>query len=82
MALAVSLQAINYFALHEPLPVIDILFLTTSCTGVCYDWQDVRKALDGTDFAVVSGRIGEVGVGGNIVGSELRFFFALWQGCE
>ncbi|KAF1913849.1 hypothetical protein BDU57DRAFT_324528 [Ampelomyces quisqualis] len=37
------------------------------------DWQDVHKALEGTNATVVGGRIGEVGVGGYVVGGGLSF---------
>lgn len=37
------------------------------------DWQDVHKALEGTNVTVVGGRIGEVGVGGYVVGGGLSF---------
>ena len=37
------------------------------------DWQDVHKALEDTGVTVVGGRIGEVGVGGYVVGGGLSF---------
>jgi FAD/FMN-containing dehydrogenase len=37
------------------------------------DWEDVHKALEGTNVTVVGGRIGEVGVGGYVVGGGLSF---------
>ncbi|KAH7078956.1 hypothetical protein BKA63DRAFT_254912 [Paraphoma chrysanthemicola] len=37
------------------------------------DWQDVHKALEGTGVTVVGGRIGDVGVGGYVVGGGLSF---------
>jgi FAD/FMN-containing dehydrogenase len=37
------------------------------------DWQDVHKALEGTNVTVVGGRIGEVGVGGYVLGGGLSF---------
>jgi FAD/FMN-containing dehydrogenase len=37
------------------------------------DWEDVHKALEGTNVTVVGGRIGEVGVGGYMLGGGLSF---------
>ncbi|CAI6335903.1 unnamed protein product [Periconia digitata] len=37
------------------------------------DWQDVHDALEGTGTTVVGGRIGEVGVGGYVLGGGLSF---------
>jgi FAD/FMN-containing dehydrogenase len=37
------------------------------------DWEDVHEALEGTGVTVVGGRIGEVGVGGYVVGGGLSF---------
>ncbi|KAF2823577.1 FAD-binding domain-containing protein [Ophiobolus disseminans] len=37
------------------------------------DWQDVHGALEGTGVTVVGGRLGEVGVGGYVVGGGLSF---------
>ncbi|KAF2691945.1 FAD-binding domain-containing protein [Lentithecium fluviatile CBS 122367] len=37
------------------------------------DWQDVHEALQDTGVTVVGGRIGEVGVGGYVVGGGLSF---------
>ncbi|KAL1613001.1 hypothetical protein SLS60_001232 [Paraconiothyrium brasiliense] len=37
------------------------------------DWQDVIGALDGTGVTVVGGRIGDVGVGGLVLGGGLSF---------
>lgn len=39
-------------------------------------WEDVHKTLDGTGVTVVGGRIGNVGVGGYIVGGGLSFLSA------
>ncbi|KAH7051017.1 FAD binding domain-containing protein [Macrophomina phaseolina] len=39
-------------------------------------WEDVHKVLDGTGYTVVGGRIGNVGVGGYIVGGGLSFLSA------
>lgn len=33
-------------------------------------WEDVHEVLDGTNVTVVGGRIGNVGVGGYVVGGE------------
>lgn len=33
-------------------------------------WEDVHKVLDGTNTTVIGGRIGNVGVGGYILGGE------------
>lgn len=40
------------------------------------DWDDVHKALDGTGVTVVGGRLGDVGVGGYVVGGGLSFLSA------
>ncbi|PVI06638.1 FAD-binding domain-containing protein [Periconia macrospinosa] len=37
------------------------------------DWQDVHEALEGTGVTVVGGRIGDVGVGGYVLGGGLSF---------
>ncbi|KAF2021862.1 FAD-binding domain-containing protein [Aaosphaeria arxii CBS 175.79] len=37
------------------------------------DWEDIHKVLDGTGVDVVGGRIGEVGVGGYVIGGGLSF---------
>ncbi|ORY08724.1 FAD binding domain-containing protein [Clohesyomyces aquaticus] len=39
-------------------------------------WEDVHKALQGTNVTVVGGRIGNVGVGGYILGGGLSFLSA------
>lgn len=36
-------------------------------------WQDVAEKLDGTGWSVVGGRVGEVGVGGYLLGGGLSF---------
>jgi FAD/FMN-containing dehydrogenase len=54
----------------------EVTFDTSSMTvrvGPGNDWQDVHKALEGTGVTVVGGRIGEVGVGGYVVGGGLSF---------
>jgi FAD/FMN-containing dehydrogenase len=54
----------------------EVTFDPTSMTvrvGPGNDWQDVHKALEGTNVTVVGGRIGEVGVGGYVVGDGLSF---------
>ncbi|KAL5117775.1 hypothetical protein ACEQ8H_004385 [Pleosporales sp. CAS-2024a] len=45
----------------------------TVTVGPGNDWQDVHKALQGTNVTVVGGRIGEVGVGGYVLGGGLSF---------
>lgn len=40
-------------------------------------WEDVHKVLDGTGYTVIGGRIGNVGVGGYIVGGESNSWFDL-----
>ncbi|KAH3920839.1 hypothetical protein HBI56_011090 [Parastagonospora nodorum] len=45
----------------------------TVTVGPGNDWQDVHKALEGTNVTVVGGRIGEVGVGGYVLGGGLSF---------
>lgn len=67
----------NYFASVQGGPLIS----TSGLTEVTYDqasntvavgpgnrWEDVHAALDGTGVTVVGGRIGNVGVGGYLVG--------------
>ncbi|KAI1185014.1 FAD binding domain-containing protein [Nemania serpens] len=39
-------------------------------------WDDVAKALDGSGYSVVGGRIGNVGVGGYMLGGGLSFMSA------
>ncbi|EJD51845.1 FAD binding domain-containing protein [Auricularia subglabra TFB-10046 SS5] len=39
-------------------------------------WEDVHKVLDGDDVTVIGGRIGNVGVGGYILGGGLSFLSA------
>lgn len=45
----------------------------TVTVGPGNDWQDVHKALESTNVTVVGGRIGEVGVGGYVLGGGLSF---------
>lgn len=54
----------------------EVVFDAASMTvrvGPGNDWEDVHKALEGTNVTVVGGRIGEVGVGGYVVGGGLSF---------
>lgn len=54
----------------------EVLFDASSMTvrvGPGNAWDDVQKALDGTGVTVVGGRIGNVGVGGYIVGGGFSF---------
>ncbi|OJD31570.1 fad binding domain-containing protein [Diplodia corticola] len=39
-------------------------------------WEDVHKVLDGTNTTIIGGRIGNVGVGGYILGGGLSFLTA------
>ncbi|CAO2657439.1 Nn.00g035650.m01.CDS01 [Neocucurbitaria sp. VM-36] len=57
----------------------EVLFDSASMTvrvGPGNDWEDIHKALQDTGVTVVGGRIGEVGVGGYIVGGGLSFLSA------
>lgn len=54
----------------------EVVFDPASMTvrvGPGNDWQDVHKALETTGVTVVGGRIGDVGVGGYVVGGGLSF---------
>ncbi|KAF2030280.1 FAD-binding domain-containing protein [Setomelanomma holmii] len=54
----------------------EVVFDAASMTvrvGPGNDWQDVHQALEGTGVTVVGGRIGDVGVGGYVVGGGLSF---------
>ncbi|KAF1842341.1 FAD-binding domain-containing protein [Cucurbitaria berberidis CBS 394.84] len=57
----------------------EVTFDSTSMTvrvGPGNDWEDIHKALQDTGVTVVGGRIGEVGVGGYVVGGGLSFLSA------
>lgn len=75
----------RYFASIEDGPLI----ATSDLTEVIYDqttntvrvgsgsrWDDVSAALEGTGVTVVGGRIGNVGVGGYILGGNLTWHLA------
>ncbi|KAI0788364.1 FAD binding domain-containing protein [Fomes fomentarius] len=75
----------NYFASIDGGPLIS----TADLNEVTYDedsqtvrvgpgnrWEDVVKVLDGTNVTIVGGRIGNVGVGGYILGGGLSFLSA------
>lgn len=75
-------NANKYFASIDGGPLIstkylnEVTFDRTSMTVRCgpgNDWQDVQEALQPAGVTVVGGRIGEVGVGGYIVGGGLSF---------
>lgn len=75
-------NANKYFASIDGGPLIstkklnEVTFDADSMTvrvGPGNDWQDVHQALEGTGVTVVGGRIGEVGVGGYVVGGGLSF---------
>ncbi|OAL56655.1 FAD-binding domain-containing protein [Pyrenochaeta sp. DS3sAY3a] len=54
----------------------EVVFDPASMTvrvGPGNDWQDVHKALETTGVTVVGGRLGDVGVGGYVVGGGLSF---------
>ncbi|KAF2643412.1 FAD-binding domain-containing protein [Massarina eburnea CBS 473.64] len=57
----------------------EVLFDRDSMTvrvGPGNDWEDVHNALQGTNVTVVGGRIGDVGVGGYVLGGGLSFLSA------
>jgi FAD/FMN-containing dehydrogenase len=57
----------------------EVAFDSASMTvrvGPGNDWEDVHEALQDTGVTVVGGRIGEVGVGGYVVGGGLSFLSA------
>jgi FAD/FMN-containing dehydrogenase len=57
----------------------EVIFDQESMTvrvGPGNDWEDVHNALEGTNVTVVGGRIGEVGVGGYVLGGGLSFLSA------
>ena len=67
----------NYFASVQGGPLISTSALTevtfdkasnTVAVGPGNKWEDVHTALDSTGVTVVGGRIGNVGVGGYLVG--------------
>lgn len=75
-------NANKYFASVDGGPLISTKYLNevtldsasmTVRVGPGNDWQDIHKALDGTGVTVVGGRIGDVGVGGYVVGGGLSF---------
>lgn len=78
-------NANNGFASVQGGPLIstkylnEVLFDPSSMTvrvGPGNDWQDVQEAIKNDGVAVVGGRIGEVGVGGYVVGGGLSFLSA------
>lgn len=75
-------NANKYFASIDGGPLIstkelnEVTFDAATMTvrvGPGNDWEDVHEALQGTGITVVGGRIGEVGVGGYVVGGGLSF---------
>lgn len=75
-------NANKYFASIDGGPLISTKYLNevtfdpasmTVRVGPGNDWQDVQEALQPAGVTVVGGRIGEVGVGGYIVGGGLSF---------
>lgn len=69
----------NYFASVDGAPLISTKLLNevildnateTVRVGPGNRWDDVSSALDGTGYTVVGGRIGNVGVGGYMLGGE------------
>ncbi|KAI1292557.1 FAD binding domain-containing protein [Xylaria venustula] len=72
----------NYFASIDGGPLIstanlnEVILDTTTETvrvGPGNRWDDVTAALDGSGYTVVGGRIGNVGVGGYMLGGGLSF---------
>ncbi|KXJ87723.1 hypothetical protein Micbo1qcDRAFT_215589 [Microdochium bolleyi] len=72
----------NYFASVDGGPLIstknlnEVIFDRATETiriGPGNRWDDVSKALDGTGYSAVGGRIGNVGVGGYMLGGGLSF---------
>ncbi|KAI0472788.1 FAD binding domain-containing protein [Xylariaceae sp. FL0804] len=72
----------NYFASVDGGPLISTASLNevildadteTVRVGPGNRWDDVSAALDGTNYTVVGGRIGNVGVGGYMLGGGLSF---------
>ncbi|KAK7941415.1 FAD binding domain-containing protein [Apiospora aurea] len=72
----------NYFASVDGGPLIstkhldEVIFDKASETvrvGPGNRWEDVAKKLDGTGYSAVGGRIGNVGVGGYLLGGGLSF---------
>ncbi|KAK8126862.1 FAD binding domain-containing protein [Apiospora kogelbergensis] len=72
----------NYFASVDGGPLISTKHLNevifdketeTVRVGPGNRWEDVAKKLDGTGYSAVGGRIGNVGVGGYLLGGGLSF---------
>ncbi|KAI0521889.1 FAD binding domain-containing protein [Xylaria bambusicola] len=72
----------NYFASVDGGPLISTKMLNqvildptaeTVRVGPGNRWDEVTKALDGSGYTVVGGRIGNVGVGGYLLGGGLSF---------
>ncbi|KAH9906995.1 FAD binding domain-containing protein [Xylariomycetidae sp. FL2044] len=72
----------NYFASVDGGPLLstvnlnEVIFDAATETvriGPGNRWEDVAGALDGTGYSVVGGRIGNVGVGGYMLGGGLSF---------
>ncbi|TLS24718.1 hypothetical protein PpBr36_08166 [Pyricularia pennisetigena] len=76
----------NYFASVQGGPLISTTDLNPEVTYNAEDntvtvgpgnrWDDVMKALDGKNITVVGGRVGNVGVGGYLLGGGLGFLSA------
>ncbi|KAK8140100.1 FAD binding domain-containing protein [Apiospora sp. TS-2023a] len=75
----------NYFASVDGGPLIstkhlnEVIFDEATKTvrvGPGNRWEDVAKKLDGTGYSAVGGRIGNVGVGGYLLGGGLSFMSA------
>lgn len=71
----------NYFASVDGGPLISTSQLNevvldpvaeTVRVGPGNRWDDVSAALDGTNYTVVGGRIGNVGVGGYLLGGKIK----------
>jgi FAD/FMN-containing dehydrogenase len=71
----------NYFASVDGGPLIStknlnelVLDITTETVriGPGNRWDDVSAALDGSGYTVVGGRIGNVGVGGYMLGGKIK----------
>lgn len=75
----------NYFASIDGGPLVSTKLLNevildrgseTARIGPGNRWDDVAKALDGTGYTAIGGRIGNVGVGGYMLGGGLSFMSA------
>lgn len=68
-----SIEGGPLISTHELNQVVFDPASMTVRVGPGNDWDDIHFALQGTGVTVVGGRIGEVGVGGYVVGGGLSF---------